>query len=221
MRSKFNLDLLPSAPTLELEQEIWGKDDFLIAGLDEAGRGALAGPLYAAAVILPHDHLQKLLTDLSGVRDSKQMSAKAREATASTIKKVAVSWGIGICSAEEIDRLGMGQAGRIVFERAASCLLTQPDFLLTDYFTLPAIKKPQMALVKGDARSLTIACASVLAKTTRDAFMRDLDGEFPWYGFASNKGYGTQKHRQAILTNGACPEHRKSFRLLSEQERLV
>ena len=213
VRPKFDLRLLPPSPTLDFEQELWQRNFSTIAGLDEAGRGALAGPLYAAAVILPENKTSFLLERLSGVRDSKQLSAKKREEAESMIKSTALAWGIGVCSAAEIDDFGMAKAGRLVFARALESLPVAPDYLLIDYFRLPAHKIPQTALVKGDARSLSIACASILAKTARDAVMRELDQHYPVYGFAVNKGYGTRTHRHFLLECGTCPEHRQSFRL--------
>jgi ribonuclease HII len=220
VRPKFDLRLLPPSPTLDIEQELWQRKFYAIAGLDEAGRGALAGPLYAAAVILPKDSSAQLLAVLAGVRDSKQLTANKREAAASVIKLTAVAWGIGVTSAAEIDEIGMAKAGRLVFERALASLKPAPDYLLIDYFNLPSLKIPQTALVKGDARSLSIACASILAKTARDAAMRELDQTFPAYSFALNKGYGTSTHRQALLEHGTCPEHRQSFQLFKLQEEL-
>lgn len=220
MRHKFDLRLLPSSPTLEIEKDLWQRDYRAIAGLDEAGRGALAGPLYAAAVILPRDRSVQLLEALAGVRDSKQLTATKREAAASVIKSEAVAWGIGVCESAEIDAIGMAKAGRLVFIRALASLQLAPDYLLIDYFSLPSLKLPQTALVKGDARSLSIACASILAKTARDAIMRELDLGFPVYHFARNKGYGTSAHRQALLEHGTCPEHRLSFQLFKLQEEL-
>lgn len=220
VRKKFDLQLLPRSPTIDFEQELWQQNFDAIAGLDEAGRGALAGPLYAAAVILPKDRSSELLKVLGGVRDSKQLTPNKREAASSLIKSTAVAWGIGICAAAEIDKIGMAKAGRLVFERAMASLETIPDYLLVDYFTLPAIKIPQTSLVKGDARSLSIACASILAKTARDAAMRELAMVYPAYYFSANKGYGTKAHRQALLDHGTCPEHRKSFQLFKMQAEL-
>ena len=220
MRHKFDLRLLPSSPTLEIEQDLWQRDYRAIAGLDEAGRGALAGPLYAAAVILPQDRSAQLLEALANVRDSKQLTARKREVAAPVIKSEALAWGIGVCEPAEIDAIGMAKAGRLVFIRAVASLQLAPDYLLIDYFSLPSLKLPQTALVKGDARSLSIACASILAKTARDAIMRELDLGFPVYHFARNKGYGTSAHRQALLEHGTCPEHRQSFQLFKLQEEL-
>jgi len=157
---KFDSSLIPPFPTLAFEKSIAENGCVLIAGLDEAGRGALAGPLCAAAVILPVDR-EGLAEALLGVRDSKQMNAMERELGAEEIRKIALDWSLAWVEAPEIDALGMGRAGRLVFERAIDGLKTRPDHLLLDYFKLPAVRLPQTSLVKGDQRSLSIACASV------------------------------------------------------------
>jgi len=194
-------------PTLEFEQNLWKAGLTRIAGIDEAGRGAWAGPVAAAAVILPVD--LSLMQTLSRVRDSKLMTPLARETWAPRIKEAAVSWGVGFASAEEIDTLGILPATKVAALRALENLL--PDYLLTDYLIFPEIDLPQTALVKGDQRSLSVAAASVLAKTARDALMRKLDGQFPGYGFAQHKGYGTRLHQEAMNKLRRCEIHRKSF----------
>ncbi len=210
MPPKFDTSLIPPYPTLTYEKQIAENGCTLIAGLDEAGRGALAGPLCAAAVVLPVE--QDGLTEiLLGVRDSKQMSAIQRELGAEHIRKIALDWSVAWVEAAEIDALGMGKAGRLVFERAIAGLRTRPGHLLLDYFKLPAVKLPQTSLVKGDQRSLSIACASVLAKTARDALMLSLAEEDDHYGFGQNKGYGTEEHVRAIEQFGISPYHRRSF----------
>ena len=210
MPPKFDPSLIPPFPTLAYEKSIFENGCTLIAGLDEAGRGALAGPLCAAAVILPVDQ-EGLAEALLGVRDSKQMSALERELGAEEIRKIALDWSVAWVEVPEIDALGMGKAGRLVFERAITGLKSRPGHLLLDYFKLPAVKVPQTSLVKGDQRSLSIACASVLAKTARDALMLSLGEVEPRYGFGQNKGYGTEEHVRAIELNGLSPHHRKSF----------
>jgi len=210
MPPKFDPSLIPPFPTLAYEKSIFENGCTLIAGLDEAGRGALAGPLCAAAVILPVD--QEVLAEaLLGVRDSKQMSAVERELGAEEIRKIALDWSVAWVEVLEIDALGMGKAGRLVFERAITGLKSRPGHLLLDYFKLPAVRLPQTSLVKGDQRSLSIACASVLAKTARDALMLSLEEVESHYGFGQNKGYGTQEHVQAIEKYGLSPHHRRSF----------
>ncbi|MFZ3070126.1 MAG: ribonuclease HII [Anaerolineaceae bacterium] len=215
MTAGFDPALIPAAPTLEYEQALWQQGKRLVAGLDEAGRGALAGPIYAAAVVLPYDD-PKVSEKLSGVRDSKQLTPKEREKFAPVIREMAIAWGLGWGEAAEIDRIGIAKAGRVAFVRALEALGTQPDHLLLDYFALPEAELGQTALVKGDQRSLSIACASILAKTARDEVMRTAGERFQGYGFGCNKGYGTLKHRRAITELGPCALHRRSFRLVGE-----
>jgi ribonuclease HII len=194
-------------PNLEFEQLLWNDGFTRIAGIDEAGRGAWAGPVAAAAIILPAD--PSLTRTLNRVRDSKLMTPLARETWAPRIKEAAMGWGVGFASAEEIDTLGIVPATKLAATRALENLL--PDYLITDYLIFPEINLPQTALVKGDQRSLSVAAASVLAKTARDALMRELDGRYPGFGFARHKGYGTCLHREAIKKLRRCEIHRKSF----------
>jgi ribonuclease HII len=209
----------PRFPTLEFEQALWNGGFGHAAGIDEAGRGAWAGPVAAAVVILPCPEpalartarLSDRSEALRGVRDSKQMTPLAREAWAPRIKEIALAWGVGFASAEEIDMLGIVPATKLAAMRAMEFLSQSPDTLLTDYLIFPEIHLPQTALVKGDRRSLSVAAASVLAKTARDARMRELDLEYPGYGFARHKGYGTPQHRAALAQMGLCAIHRKSF----------
>lgn len=181
-----------------------------LAGLDEAGRGALAGPVTVAAVILPR-HPSLLSSTLSGVRDSKLMTPAQRVRWAESIREVARAWSLGWASAEEIDSLGIAASTRLAAERALADLSLPPNFLLTDFHLKPDTEIPFISLVKGDQKSLTIAAASVLAKTARDALMRELDGKYPGYGLAKHKGYGTATHRAAIEKFGHSPIHRKTF----------
>ena len=201
-----------SNPDLAYEQELWSVCK-TIAGMDEAGRGALAGPVCVGAVILPNS--DPLLTQtLSGVRDSKQLSPRKRGELAPQIKKFVQAWGVGFASAEEIDMLGIVPATRLAAGRALEMLHCFPDFLLTDFrLELPELDIPQAALVKGDQRSLSIAAASILAKTARDDLMRQLDLNHPEYGFSKHKGYGTTFHCQKIRTLGYSPIHRKTFKI--------
>lgn len=203
-----------SPPDLTLETLLWQSGFARVAGLDEAGRGAWAGPVFAAAVILPPD--ERLARDLEGVRDSKQMTPAERAFWAPRIQQVALAWGVGLASATEIDALGILPATRLAARRALQALLA--DFLLTDALLLPELEWPQMALIKGDQRSLTVAAASVLAKTSRDAWMLTLDQQYPAYGFAQHKGYGTLAHRIALERWGPCPEHRRSFAGIGNRE---
>ncbi|MGA2490947.1 MAG: ribonuclease HII [Anaerolineales bacterium] len=224
-------------PTLDFEQDLWNGGFSRIAGIDEAGRGAWAGPVYAAAVILPAD--PSLTRTLERVRDSKLMTPLARETWAPRIQASALAWGVGFASQQEIDALGIIPATKMAATRALLFLSSHPlppdyllsaplspdplsleylipsrlspDYLLTDYLVFPNIELPQTALIKGDRLSLSVAAASVLAKTSRDARMRELDGKYPGYGFARHKGYGTRLHREAIQRLGLCEIHRKSF----------
>jgi ribonuclease HII len=199
-------------PTLEFEQNLWGDGFTSIAGIDEAGRGAWAGPVSAAAVILPPD--PSLGQKLAPVRDSKLMTPLARETWAPRIQSAALAWGVGFASAEEIDTLGILPATKLAATRAIEALIPSPNYLLTDYLIFPEIDLPQTALVKGDQRSLSVSAASVLAKTARDALMRQLDAQYPGYNFSRHKGYGTRIHREALDKNGMCEIHRKSFSIL-------
>ncbi len=215
-RKKFDLSLLPPAPNLDFEQPLWDSEIAYIAGIDEAGRGALAGPVAAAAVILPQR--PDLMEVLHAVDDSKKMRAAAREHWAVEIKTIALAAHVGFASAAEVDELGIAPATRLAAMRALSKLKPQPQHLLIDYISLPGTGLPATSLVKGDARSLSIACASVLAKVARDAQMVALDQQYPAYQFAQNKGYGTAAHRQAIINLGRCAAHRNSFMLRAERE---
>ncbi len=186
-----------------------------IVGIDEVGRGPLAGPVAAAAVALPL-HRKDLSSRLRGVRDSKAMSAAQRESAAAAIKELAIAWGIGCSSAAEIDQLGIVPATRAAMQRAFNQALAktpiQPDCLFLDYMLWPERRDiPQVSIVDGDKRSLSIASASVIAKVWRDALMRRLDADYPEYGFARHKGYGTVIHLRALRRYGPCAEHRRSF----------
>ena len=215
MRKKFDPDLIPPRPTLELEQSLWASGLKYIAGIDEAGRGPLAGPVVAAAVILPAN--PAIREGMDGVRDSKQMTPSQREYWAERVQSLAYKVGIGHASSHEIDQLGILPATYLAMQRALSELAFTPDALLLDYLVIPDLSIPQTALVKGDARSLSIAAASVIAKTTRDAMLCALSRIYPGYGFASHKGYGTPTHLKALAQLGPCPIHRLSFRPLKEQ----
>jgi ribonuclease HII len=209
MSRKIDPSLIPPRPDLTFEHSLWKQHLNFLAGIDEAGRGCLAGPVAAAAVILPAD--PEVRDRLPDVRDSKQLSPAQRERAAEQIKDVALSWQVAFSSAREIDRLGILPATRTAVHRALTGLDPQPEHLLVDYLVLPEISTPQTRLVKGDLRTLSIAAASILAKTIRDQLMIDLDQQFPDYGWRNNKGYGTAAHRQAIQKCGPCPEHRMTF----------
>jgi len=209
-RRKFDRSLLPERPNLDFEINLWKQEICFIAGVDEAGRGALAGPVAAGAVVLSGE-VPDLHDRLEGVRDSKVMNPSDREYWAEVIKAIAVSWGVGFASSAEIDRLGILPATQLAAGRALQSLSCIAEHLLVDYIALPDVDLPQTPLVKGDARSLSIAAASILAKTTRDSVLVNLDRTYPGYHFAKNKGYGTSEHRQAIDRLGPCNQHRKTF----------
>lgn len=197
-------------PDLSHETHLWTYYRH-IAGLDEAGRGALAGPVAVGAVILP-DNEPLLLQALAGVRDSKQMTPLRRESLAPRIKETALAWSVAFASAEEIDTLGIVPATRIAAMRALRGLSILPQYLLTDFrLELPQLELSQTSIVKGDAHCLSIAAASVLAKTVRDELMRELDSQYPDYGLGKHKGYGTQAHRSAMKRLGYSSIHRRTF----------
>lgn len=200
---------LPQQPDLSFELALWQAGCLWVAGIDEAGRGALAGPVSAAAVVLPAD--PALTRRLSGVRDSKLMTASQRGTWSQSIRQQAVSWAVGFAGADEIDRLGIVPATRLAAWRAVEQLVCIPGHLLLDWLFLPEIELPQTALVKGDRRSLSIAAASVLAKTARDALLVELDRQYPGYGLARHKGYGTAHHLEALQHLGPAPVHRRSY----------
>jgi len=200
---------LPSAPDLSFEITLWGQGTHAIAGIDEAGRGALAGPVAAAAIILPADpHLSQALT---GVQDSKQMTPLARARWSIRLKEIAQSWGVGFASSDEIDEIGIVPATCLAARRAVEQLNPQPEHLLIDYLSLTGISIPQTSLVKGDARCYSIAAASILAKTSRDQLCQEMDNQYPGYGFSQHKGYGTSAHLAALSHLGPAPVHRRSF----------
>ena len=188
------------------ERRLWDSGRFLIAGVDEVGRGPLAGPVVAAAVILPHDF------DVLGIDDSKKLSPKKREELAEVIKEKALAWSIGWVGPERIDEINILEATKEAMTQAVQGLSLQPDHVLIDgNFTVRALALPQTAIVKGDANSTSIAAASILAKVTRDRYMEEMDAVYPGYAFASNKGYGTKAHYDGLKAQGPTPIHRKSF----------
>ena len=176
-----------------------------ICGIDEAGRGPLAGPVVAAAVILPKD------CDILYLNDSKQLSAKKRDELFDIVKEKAVAYGIGFASPERIDEINILQATYEAMREAVNKLSVKPDILLNDAVTIPGLDIRQVPIIKGDAKSASIAAASILAKVTRDRLMQDYDIVMPQYGFASNKGYGSAMHIKALEQHGASPIHRKTF----------
>jgi len=187
------------------ERPLWEAGVLHVAGVDEAGMGPLAGPVVAAAVILPPALRPR------GLDDSKKLDEPARDRLALEIKAGAVAWAVGQASAGEVDSLNVYQAGLLAMRRAVDGLAVAPHHLLVDARTVPGVAVPQQGIVKGDARSLSIAAASVLAKTTRDALMVAAEARFPGYGFARHKGYGAPEHLAALRRLGACPLHRRTY----------
>lgn len=176
-----------------------------ICGVDEAGRGPLAGDVYAAAVILPEN------CDIKGLDDSKKLSEKRRNALFAEIQKKAVAFCIATASVAEIEKYNILQASLLAMKRAVAGLQIKPDYVLIDGNQLPNLEIPMECLVKGDATSASIAAASVLAKVARDTYMTEQAKLYPQYSFEKHKGYGTAEHRKLLLQNGACPIHRLSF----------
>jgi ribonuclease HII len=202
-------------PDLQEELDLYAAGHTRVAGLDEVGRGAWAGPVCAAAVVLPLDcpDLPDLLT---GVRDSKQLSPARREALLPVILDVAEAVGVGWAAPTEVDERGVVPATQQAMARAVAELDGQVDALLVDYLRLPDLDLPQRALPKADARCLSVAAASIVAKVTRDQLMVALDRDLPGYGFARHKGYGTRQHREALARLGPSSIHRMSWRPLQE-----
>lgn len=197
-------------PDLAQERRLWARGMVRIAGLDEAGRGAWAGPVVAAACILPPDD-PDLAHTLAPVRDSKLLSAAQRERVYPLVTAHALAYGVGAVSAAEIDRIGILPATRKAMALALAGLWPAPQHLLIDALRLPEIPLPQTALIKGDRTCLSIAAASIIAKVTRDHLMMTLDRAVPGYGLAQHKGYGTATHRLALELLGASGCHRLSF----------
>jgi len=198
-----------ASPTLEREWSLLQAGFRCIAGIDEAGRGAWAGPVMAAAVILPAT--PSIAEALRLVNDSKKLTPVQRQARRGEIESAALAWAVGSASHEEIDALGILPATRLAMARAVAALAVQPDALLIDAVRLPAVKVHQEVFNFADSISLSVAAASILAKTERDALMRALDMTVPGYGFAAHKGYGTRTHQAALRTLGISPVHRRSY----------
>jgi ribonuclease HII len=188
-----------------------------IAGIDEVGRGPLAGPVVAAAVILPPKI--KRAPWLDDIRDSKLLSASQRERLYDRIKEIAVSYGVGMISSQTIDIQGIAKATRMAMKQATEQLSPKPDFLLIDYVKLPEVALPQKGVVEGDSVCFSIACASIIAKVTRDRLMVELDTVYPGYGLANHKGYGTKEHIDCLRRLGPCPIHRRSFQPVKDAAR--
>jgi ribonuclease HII len=195
---------------LSLEQELWACGYRAVAGVDEVGRGAWAGPVVAAAVVLPPD--PAALAGLLGrVDDSKRLTPRAREELCEPITACALAVGVGYVDAIEIDRIGIAPATRRAMLHALDSLAAQPDFVLIDYLTLPGLACRQRGVAHGDSLSLSIAAASIIAKVSRDRWMAGQEASFPGYGFNRHKGYGTHGHQDALARLGPCALHRMSF----------
>ena len=193
---------------LDYEKDLYGKGINFIAGIDEVGRGPLVGPVVAAAVILPEGFYNK------DINDSKKLSEKKRNELYEVIKNNAISIGIGIVSNKRIDEINIYEATKEAMKLAIDNLSVKPEYLLIDAMKLD-VDIPSISIIKGDAKSESIAAASIIAKVTRDMMMYELDKKYPIYDFANNKGYGTKKHIEAIEKYGIISEHRKSFKPVS------
>ncbi len=197
---------------MNLQLKSFFQADLIEAGCDEAGRGCLAGPVFAAAVILPKDYENPILND------SKQLTEVQRYQLRPEIEKSAIAWAIGVVSNEEIDKINILNSSILAMHRAVIGLKIAPEFLIIDGNRFKKLNDiPYQCIIKGDGKYLAIAAASVLAKTYRDDFMIEIDKEYPEYGWSRNKGYPTKLHRNALRNHGETHYHRKSFRLLNDQ----
>lgn len=196
-------------PTSLLEQQMRVEGFLRVAGVDEAGAGALAGPLVAGAVILRAD------CSIMGLADSKQLSEKKREALYEELLEKAEAWGVGIVSVEEIATLGLRPANLLAMRRAAEAV--SPDFVVVDAWTIPGLAVPQRGIIRADQTVRCVAAASIIAKVTRDRLMKQLSEMYPVYGFEIHKGYGTALHRAAIKTHGPCVIHRLGYKTFREE----
>jgi len=212
----------PNAPDTRQERALMRQGHACVAGLDEAGRGAWAGPVVAAAVILPRDALRR--SALRGVRDSKLLTPHQRQALLPMIHQAALAIGVGRASHAEIDSSGIVPATRLAMLRAIKALPLAPDALLIDALGLPAVPLPQRVLFHADRLCLSVAAASIVAKVTRDRWMAELDAQYPGYGFARHKGYGTAVHQKALAGLGVSAIHRLTFepvRVIADHARLA
>ncbi len=198
----FRLDM---PATYKEERLLWAQGHTYVAGVDEAGCGCWAGPVSAAAVILPPNFRGKF------VRDSKTLSEPKRDELEQLIKAKAIAWSVGFASAKEVDELNIRRAANLAMRRAIEGLVVKPQALLIDAFRVNGIDLPQKNIIRGDALVKSIVAASILAKTARDRLLYDLDQQYPGYGFAQHKGYGTKQHQEALKLQGVCIEHRMSY----------
>lgn len=199
---------MPQSPTFAEEEKLHAQGYHLIAGIDEVGRGALAGPVAAAAVILPYPLSSPWLEQ---VRDSKLLNAKKREYLCQQIQEKALHWGVGLVSSRLIDELGIAPATRLAMRLAVEKLAIRPHYLLIDFLRLPELRIRQKGIVDGDSLCFCISCASILAKVARDHLMEEMGRAYPGYGFAQHKGYGTKEHLTNLVRLGVSPIHRRSF----------
>lgn len=194
-----------SLPTFKIERELAARGFRRVVGVDEAGCGALAGPVVAAAVILPID------SRIGGIRDSKLLGERRREELYGLILERAVAWAVGVASVEEIATLNIRGADLLAMRRAVEAI-GSVEYVLVDAWTIPGITAPQRGIIRGDQSVKSIAAASIIAKVTRDRMMRELAQEFPQYGFEIHKGYATKRHREAIKQYGSCEHHRLTYK---------
>lgn len=202
---KYQQELARLDEILTYERGLWSAGYDLVAGIDEVGRGPLAGPVVAAAVILPKEY------KIEGVNDSKKLSAKKREELYDIILEKAVAYGIGVVSNERIDEINILQATYEAMREALSQLKPRAEYILADAVTIPMVSTPQRGIIKGDAKSMSIGAASIVAKVYRDRLMEAYEEVYPGYGFASNKGYGAAEHIEGIKKQGITPIHRRTF----------
>jgi ribonuclease HII len=201
---------MPAEDRWAYEKDLWASGCRLVAGVDEVGRGPLAGPVVAAAVILPPTFRHE------DIKDSKLLSERKRKELAPVLEKESLGWAVAAVDEREIERINILQATLLAMARAVRGLLSRPDYLLVDAVKIPEIRLPQKAIVKGDRLSASIAAASILAKVSRDRLMEEHHERFPRYNFRRHKGYGTAEHREAISRFGPCPIHRRTFRGVRE-----
>lgn len=200
---------MDETPSFQVEASLWAQGMRWVAGVDEAGRGALAGPVVAAAVVVAPE--QAGAPVWNEVRDSKLLTPRRRSALAAAIQGLAGAWGVGVVDAARIDEIGIAAATRQAMQQAIAALVPAPDFLLIDWVRLPQVAIPQRAQAKADRTMTSVAAASILAKVERDAIMCAYATHYPAYGFAGHKGYGVAQHLAALATCGPCPIHRLSF----------
>jgi ribonuclease HII len=192
---------------LSFEQKLWNAGKKIVAGIDEAGRGPLAGPVIAAAVVFPENIF------IPGVNDSKKLSPSKRAMLFESIHEQAVAIGVGVCDELVIDEINILQATYRAMKQAIANLAIQPEHVLVDGRLIPDLNLPQTAIIRGDAKCFSIAAASIIAKVTRDRMMLEYDRQFPQYGFGQHKGYPTRKHIKAIIEHGFCAIHRTTFKI--------